>query len=206
METEEARRRPIGITVLAAFYLLAAPLTLFLGVTFIALLSVGGASGGPLSLEGLLSSYYILFSPVIFAIALIVVAVGLLSGKKWARSGTVALCLANLAFGCFLYASFSGMNSGYPIIILLIDTLIQLAIIYYMFTPTAKHYLRAGIEESVFARWKGVFLILGLILLVAGAPLIMASSVASPASRSDGGVDRYYCDKRALLFQRFWGG
>jgi hypothetical protein len=177
METEEARRRPIGITVLAAFYLLAAPLTLFLGFTFIGLLSVGGASSGPLSLEGLLRMYYILFSPAVFAIALIVVAVGLLLGKKWARSGTVVLCLANLAFACFLYASFSGMNSGYPTTILLIDALIQLAIIYYVYTPTAKLYLRAGIEESVLGRWKGVFLVLGLVLLVAGAPLIMASSV-----------------------------
>ena len=76
-----------------------------------------------------------------------------------------------------MYTSFSGMSVGYPIIILLGDVLVQLAIIYYMLTPTAKHYLRAGVEKPVFMRWKIAFLVLGLGLLVAGAPLVMASSV-----------------------------
>ena len=142
MKTEEIRRRPIGITALAAFYLFAVPLTLFLGTAFIGLLSVGGASRGPLSLEGLLIVYSILFFPVAGAIALVIIAVGLLLGKKWARIGTVALCIANLAFGFFMYALFSGMGGMLPEIILLLDVIIQFAIILYMFTPSARRYLR----------------------------------------------------------------
>jgi len=119
----------------------------FLGFIFgyyfmIPLLGVGRAGAGPLPFEGILLSYFFLGSGFVFPIALVVVAFGLWSGRRWARSGTVALCLANLAFGCFAYGLWGGMQNTFLISILLFDVPIQLAIIYYMFTPTAKGYLR----------------------------------------------------------------
>jgi hypothetical protein len=183
MQTEETRQRPIGITRLAILYWSVALLGFFGYFFMIPLLGVGGAGAGPLPFEGILLAYFLLVSALFFPSALTIVAFGLWSGERWARSGTVALSLANLAFVWFAFAFgfWGGIHNRFLITFLLFDTLIQLAIIYYMFTPTAKRYLRVRAEKSVFPRWKGVFLILGLVLLVAGISLIKdSSSIVKP--------------------------
>jgi hypothetical protein len=144
MKTEDTRRRPIGITVLAILYGSVALLGFFSAMLIIPFFAVGRAGAGPLDFEGTVFLYYSLVSVFGFPIPLAIVAFGLWSGGRWARSGTVALSLANLAFVwfAFAYGFWGGIRNGDFINILLLDTLIQLAIIYYMFTPTAKRYLR----------------------------------------------------------------
>jgi hypothetical protein len=144
MKNEEAKRRPRGVTILAVFYALAVPSVFFFGMLFFVLwFGVGAESNGPLSFWGMLFVYSIQIAIIVFPIALAIVAFGLWLGRKWARVGTVALSGANLVCVCFVYGYlFRGsLNELYSIVFPL-DILIQLAIIYYMFTPIAKSYLR----------------------------------------------------------------
>jgi len=146
MKTEDTRQRPIGIKVLAILYwsVSVGLLGYFSGMFIIPFFGVGRAGAVPLDFEGMLFFYFFLVCGFVFPIALAIVAFGLWSGRRWARSGTVTLSLANLAFGwfAFAYGLWGGIHNGFFISILLLDTPIQLAIIYYMFTPTAKRYLR----------------------------------------------------------------
>ena len=144
MKTEETRQRPIGIKVLAILYWSVALLGFFFEMFIIPFFALGRAGAGPLDFEGMLFLYFSLVSVFGFPIPLTIVAWGLWSGRRWARSGTVALSLANLAFVWFAcaYGFWGGIHNADFTSFLLFDTPIQLAIIYYMFTPTAKHYLR----------------------------------------------------------------
>jgi hypothetical protein len=76
-------------------------------------------------------------------IAHAIVDFGLWTGRKWARIGTLALSVANIACVYFMdvYMFGGSLNELYSILLPL-DILIQLAIILYMFTPAAKSYLR----------------------------------------------------------------
>jgi hypothetical protein len=144
METEDTKQRPVGIRNLVILYGSVAFLGFFGMLIIIPLLGVGGSGGGPRDFEGMLFVYFLLVSVFVFPIALTIVAFGLWSGRRWARSGTVALSLANLAIVWLVFARgwWGGIHNTYFIYLLLLDTPIQLAIIYYMFTPTAKRYLR----------------------------------------------------------------
>ncbi len=95
----------------------------------------------PLDFMGMVFLYFFL---AVFPMALANVAFGLWLGRGWAGSGTMALSLANLAFLWFAFVDgwWGGIHNTFFIGFLVLDTSIQLAIIYYMFTPTAKHYLR----------------------------------------------------------------
>lgn len=144
MKNDEAKRRPIGVTILAVLYTLAVPSVLIFGMTYVALwFFVGAEENPPLSFWGTLLYNSMLITIFVFMIALAIVAFGLWTGRKWARAGTVALSIANLACAYFMYAYLFGgsLNELYSILFPL-DVLIQLAIIIYMFTPTAKSYLR----------------------------------------------------------------
>jgi hypothetical protein len=142
MKTEDTKQRPIGIKVLAILYwsVSVGLLGYFSGMFIVPFFGVGRAGAVPLDFEGIL---FLLLSGFVFPIALAIVAFGLWSGRRWARSGTVALSLANLAFVwfAFAYGFLGGIRNRFFISILLLDTPIQLAIIYCMFTPTAKRYL-----------------------------------------------------------------
>ena len=144
MKNEEVKRRPIGVTILAVLYTLAVPSVLIFGLTFVALwFFVGAEDNPPLSFSETLLYNSMLVAIFVFMIALAIVAFGLWKGRKWARAGTVSLSIANIACVYFIdeYMFESSLNELYSILLPL-DILIQLAIILYMFTPTAKSYLR----------------------------------------------------------------
>jgi hypothetical protein len=143
METEDTRQCPIGIKVFAILFwtISVGLLGFFLGIFVIPFFGVGREGLMPMDFEGMLFFYFFL---AVFPMALAIVAFGLWLGRWWARSGTLALSLANLAFVWFTFIRgwWGGIRNAFFIGFLLLDTPIQLAIIYYMFTPSAKHYLR----------------------------------------------------------------
>jgi hypothetical protein len=144
MNDKEAGPRPKGVTILAIFYALASPVVFFFCVLVLVLLfGVGAESNGPLSFWGMSIVYSIQASIIVFPVALAIVAVGLWLGKKWARAWTVAISIANLVcvFVMYSYLFRGSINELYSIMFPL-DVLVQFAIIYYMFTPKAKDFLR----------------------------------------------------------------
>lgn len=132
--------RPAGIVLVAVFYALRSPF-IFL-FWFVMGWALGSGTGGA-SVNSFPIADLVLIPMLAVPITLVKIPYGLWKGKEWARMGTVIFAGFNLVGMSLVLPYFfpNDPNNLYKGLFLL-DMLAQPAIIYYMFTRTARDYLR----------------------------------------------------------------
>jgi len=139
--------RPIGVTLIAIWYIIIGIVLVLGGISLVALagLAEGGYIPGLgdfpylgviLALGGAIAIIFIIIAVVEF-----IIAWGLLGGKGWAWTLTIVLTFLAIALEVL---SLTGGVGAFTIIGLAINALI----IYYLFRPNIKAFFRKGPAEA----------------------------------------------------------
>lgn len=150
--------RPTGVTILAAFDIIAGIAVILLGIFVVAAFSIIMGGYGPSSIPGLTDSPIMglipELGPIIVIIVIIIgvieflIAWGLLKGKGWAWYITIIFSALAIVSGLFsLSSSLAIVPGALNLIVLAIDALsmaIDALIIYYFFRPHVKAFFGKG--------------------------------------------------------------
>jgi hypothetical protein len=162
-----SKSRPTGVTIIAILSIIVGVIALFIGISsviagsFLSSLppsafnegnqTINGnlTSSGGIPLSGIQPSLFgsiaIAIGGVLIAIGIVylVVAYGLLKGKRWAWTVSVIISIINIVLNAVSIAASAGANVGAIVIII-----ISGVILYYLYRPHVKAYFGKGINPS----------------------------------------------------------
>lgn len=142
MEEPIALQRPRGVEWLATFYLACVLLFSLGGWSAFTFRAIGTAGTGLQTTLGIATWHLFLGLVVVTPIVLGIDAYGLWYGKRWARIGVSALCVANIIFVWYVFVFNALFYYSYYASASMLDSVLQLAILYYILTPKVKAFLK----------------------------------------------------------------
>lgn len=140
----EPMKRPLGVSILAYLNLLVIAWDLWICLLLFLKVVSGGARMGPLAL---VYGAYVVFTPLLWLPLPIVMAVGLLRLKNWARIMCI-ICSVLGFFVCMKALGISLLSAKSMVPVYLILMTLQVVVVFYLATPSVRLAFAASDEEK----------------------------------------------------------